>query len=278
MKFRQLNAEEIRCKSYPNKGGVLLLLYKDARADMNILDESVGKMNWKKEYRQNHSCVVSIYDKDKQEWVCKEDLGEGEGIKNTATDAFKRACVSWGIGRALYKTPEIFIPSRILTEHTVERNPETGGVDCYCHNTFRVEEIHYNEEESAVQNVTIGIYEKKMLVTKVTFPNTEKNIPQKQTSATSIQTVASEVEKTDGVNEECQTTPDITSSNTSLFADDEVLLIGNCRGEKYCDVIKTEKFRSFLKWVETASCNYPDEARIKQMKKLKQLVKLGQVS
>ena len=53
MKFRALRADEIDCRIrslYENKNGVgaVVLLYKDARVDMNILDETVGAMNWKK--------------------------------------------------------------------------------------------------------------------------------------------------------------------------------------------------------------------------------------
>lgn len=296
MKFRQLTADEIKCASYPNKGGVLLLLYKDARADMRILDEIAGEMNWKKEFRSDNSCVVSIYDQDKHEWISKEDLGEGQDVKSCASDAFKRACVNWGIGRALYKTPEIFIPANALTKHTVERNPETGEAVCYCKNTFCVEEVHYSKDESSVERVVIGIYDGKRLIQTLTFPNEENKIP-KETSSVTLPAAAdspdkettkpaSEQKTNQNQNQPAQqpkkeTVPTRNPDNSmtqngippqTLFADDEILLIGNCRGERYGDAVKTEKFHSFLKWVKTASCNYPDEARVKQMKKLKQLV------
>jgi len=75
--FRDLKADEIDVRIAQVKAtGVSLLLYKDARVDMNILDETVGAMNWKKHYlRDNANCVVSIYDKDKKEWIDKEDTG-----------------------------------------------------------------------------------------------------------------------------------------------------------------------------------------------------------
>ena len=112
--FRTLNADEIDCRvSQIASNYCTLLLYKDARVDMNILDETVGCMNWKKSYlRDNANCVVSIYDNGKKEWVSKEDTGTesfSEAEKGLASDSFKRACFNWGIGRELYTAPSIII-------------------------------------------------------------------------------------------------------------------------------------------------------------------------
>lgn len=117
MNFRTLRADEIDCRiSQIASNWATLLLYKDARCDMNILDETVGSMNWKREHtRDNANCVVSIYDKEKNEWVSKEDTGTEsftEKEKGLASDSFKRACVNWGIGRELYTSPTIFIIPR----------------------------------------------------------------------------------------------------------------------------------------------------------------------
>ena len=75
--FRLLKADEISCRvNQINDKGLTLLLYKDARVDMDILDETVGCMNWKKEYtRDNRNCIVSIWDEEKKEWISKEDTG-----------------------------------------------------------------------------------------------------------------------------------------------------------------------------------------------------------
>ena len=75
--FRLLEADEIECRvSTCNEKGVSLLLYKDARCDQNILDETVGPMNWQKEYsRENANCTVSLWDEKKQQWIAKEDTG-----------------------------------------------------------------------------------------------------------------------------------------------------------------------------------------------------------
>jgi len=95
-----------------NKGQyVTILAYKDARVDMERLDEVVGALYWKREHsRDNHNCTVSIYNKEIKEWISKEDTGtesNTERQKGLASDSFKRACFNWGIGRELYDYPLI---------------------------------------------------------------------------------------------------------------------------------------------------------------------------
>lgn len=95
-----------------NKGGyATILAYKDARVDMNRLDEVCGHMNWKREHtRDNANCIVSLWDEEKKQWVPKEDTGtesNTEKEKGLASDSFKRACFNWGIGRELYDYPVI---------------------------------------------------------------------------------------------------------------------------------------------------------------------------
>lgn len=114
--FRKLRADEIevRVGSVMN-GAATLLLYKDARCDMNILDETVGAMDWKKSYQLIDGqlfCTVEIWDDEKKEWVSKQDVGVEsytEAEKGRASDAQKRAAVAWGIGRELYTAPRIKI-------------------------------------------------------------------------------------------------------------------------------------------------------------------------
>ena len=112
--FRDLTAEEIECRvAQANEYGVSLLLYKDARCDQNILDETVGAMNWQRGHtRDNANCIVSLWDEKKQQWISKEDTGtesNTEKEKGLASDSFKRACFNWGIGRELYTAPNIKI-------------------------------------------------------------------------------------------------------------------------------------------------------------------------
>lgn len=114
LEFRKLRADEIDCRiGTISEKGLSLLLYKDARCDMNVLDETVGPLNWKREHtRDNQNCVVSIWDSEKKEWISKEDTGTAsntEAEKGLASDSFKRACVNWGIGRELYTAPFIWV-------------------------------------------------------------------------------------------------------------------------------------------------------------------------
>lgn len=137
--FRDLRADEIEVRvASVNEKGAKLLLYKDARCDMNILDETVGPMNWKRTHsRENANCIVSIWDESKQEWVSKEDTGTEsftEKEKGLASDSFKRACFNWGIGRELYTAPSIRVDKKDLK--TYERNGKTAVAD-----SFYVEKI-----------------------------------------------------------------------------------------------------------------------------------------
>ncbi len=112
--FRDLRADEIDCRvARCTEKGAQLLLYKDARADMIILDEQVGTENWQREHYEckgNLFCRVGI--RCGNEWVWKADCGaesNTEKEKGEASDSFKRACTNWGIGRELYTSPFIWI-------------------------------------------------------------------------------------------------------------------------------------------------------------------------
>ena len=114
--FRNLKSNEIDVRLAAVKDiGVSLLLYKDARVDQDILDETVGPMNWQRKHtRDNANCEVGIWDKEKGQWIWKEDTGTEsftEKEKGLASDSFKRACFNWGIGRELYTAPFIWIPN-----------------------------------------------------------------------------------------------------------------------------------------------------------------------
>lgn len=142
--FRRLNASEIDCRvSTINQKGLALLLYKDARVDMRILDETVGPMNWQKKYsRENANCTVSLWDAEKEQWISKEDTGTEsftEAEKGLASDSFKRACFNWGIGRELYTAPFIWIPASAC----MIKEGRNGKPACY--DRFKVTEIAYDE-------------------------------------------------------------------------------------------------------------------------------------
>lgn len=114
--FRDLTAEDIEVRVQSVKpNGVVLLLYKNARVDMAILDETVGTMNWQRSHEVingNLYCNVGIYYPETKGWVWKQDCGtesNTEKEKGERSDAFKRRCFNWGIGRELYTAPFIWV-------------------------------------------------------------------------------------------------------------------------------------------------------------------------
>lgn len=145
-KFRDLRADEIECRVAQAKdSGVSLLLYKDARCDMNILDETVGSMNWMRSHtRDNANCIVSLWDEAKKQWISKEDTGtesNTEKEKGLASDSFKRACFNWGIGRELYTAPFVWIEASACAALKEVGKDARGNPRYACYDTFVVQKI-----------------------------------------------------------------------------------------------------------------------------------------
>ncbi len=143
--IRLLTAGEIECRvGTISAKGLSLLLFKDARADQKILDETYGPMGWKRTHQSidgNLYCTVEVWDGLKNEWVSKQDVGTAgytEKEKGRASDSFKRACVNWGIGRELYTAPFIWVPASKAA--IIEKD---GKYACY--DKFSVSSIQYNE-------------------------------------------------------------------------------------------------------------------------------------
>ena len=111
MIFRKLTANDVEARVQScDENGFVLLLYKNARCDMNVLDETVGAENWQREHYEvkgNLFCRVGIWCNDA--WIWKADCGtesNTEKEKGESSDSFKRACFNWGIGRELYTAPK----------------------------------------------------------------------------------------------------------------------------------------------------------------------------
>lgn len=161
--FRTLNANEIDCRVQSvTEKGLVLLLYKDARADMIILDETVGAYNWKREHtRDNSNCIVSIWDEKKNQWISKEDTGTEsftEKEKGLASDSFKRACFNWGIGRELYTSPFIWIKAG-----DAEIKPKGQNFTTY--DKFEVEKVVCDEHKNIIGLAIINYKTKKRVFT-----------------------------------------------------------------------------------------------------------------
>lgn len=151
--FRLLRADEIECRvSTVKKNGCSLLLYKDARCDQNILDETFGIFGWERSHKligDRLYCTVSVRNPDTGEWIRKQDVGTEsytEKEKGQASDSFKRACFNLGIGRELYTSPFIWIGTDGCTIKEVN-----GRFTTYDH--FSVSNIEY--ENDRVSYLTI---------------------------------------------------------------------------------------------------------------------------
>jgi len=146
MEIRLLRADEIECRiGTINEKGLSLLLYKDARADMKILDETFGVFGWKRTHQSidgNLYCTVEIWDNEKKSWISKQDVGTvsyTEKEKGQASDSFKRACVSVGIGRELYSAPFIWVSAQ-------KCNIQRRNDKLICYDKFSVSEISYSKD------------------------------------------------------------------------------------------------------------------------------------
>lgn len=164
-KFRDLRADEIECRVQSVKeNGLVLLLYKDARVDMNILDETVGSSNWQNRFYEHKGilfCSLGIntnYDKPDlpDRWVWKDDAGvesNTEAEKGNASDARKRAGFAWGIGRELYSTPFTWVPAE-----KCNIKADVKGHKCY--DKFAVEKIIIENKQItalAIRNTTKNV-------------------------------------------------------------------------------------------------------------------------
>lgn len=119
--MRPLRADEIEVRvgqvgqDKKGNGYVNMLLYKNARVDMAILDETYGEFGWQCDYKEvkgNMYCGIAVLNEANGEWVWKWDCGtesNTEKEKGEASDAFKRAGFRWGIGRELYTAPKIYL-------------------------------------------------------------------------------------------------------------------------------------------------------------------------
>lgn len=146
-KFPLLQKQQIEVKvKKVVQSGAILLLYKTARTDMDILDSTVGPQNWTNDYREikgNLYCGIAIRNGD--EWIWKWDCGiesrsdgDGNEKKGEASDAFKRAGFRWGIGRELYTAPFVF--AMLPTEK------QGAGYRLAGTPKFRVDEIAYQDD------------------------------------------------------------------------------------------------------------------------------------
>ena len=160
--IRLLRADEIECRvAVINEKGLSLLLFKDARVDQKILDETFTPFGWKRSHQSidgNLYCTVEIWDKEKVQWIAKQDVGipsYSEKEKGQASDSFKRACFNWGVGRELYTAPFIWITAP-------NANIQKKGDKYTTGERFHVQEIRYNARREITGLVIVNSQGKKV--------------------------------------------------------------------------------------------------------------------
>jgi hypothetical protein len=153
MKFPILTKEQIEVRiAQVKKNGLSLLLYMDARAAAQLLDDAVGCLNWKCSYMcidGKMFCRVEIWDESKKEWIAKENVGTesySEAEKGQASDALKRAVATWGV-RELYTSPFIWIKS---TDCNISSENKLA-----CYDKFSVSDIEIEEQSRRITRLEI---------------------------------------------------------------------------------------------------------------------------
>ena len=152
--FRKLTADELEARvATVTEKGCSVLVYKDARVDQRVLDETVGPMNWQRDHKElkgNIYCGIGIWDDDKQQWIWKWDCGSEsntEKEKGEASDSFKRAGFNWGIGRELYTCPFVWFKAA-----DINITPKGSGYTT--RDSFEVNEIEYADNKVSYLVIT----------------------------------------------------------------------------------------------------------------------------
>lgn len=250
MEFRLLTKDEIEVKvKQVTEKGAVALLYKTARTDMSLLDETVGAENWQADYREikgNLYCGIGIWFNGERgyvwKWNCgtesRED-GEGNEKKGEASDAFKRAGTTWGIGRELYTAPFIF-----LNVETKEKNGKYYLVDKF--QTFEVSEITYNDNRT-IKSVTIVdnhgtvVYGRGAKRTSGAAPDIAPATPpktaQNQTKPTATVNTPTDNKKSAG---DRRTTVNALRAASKCSSDAIVLFMQNCTAKSYDDLTEAQ--------------------------------------
>lgn len=193
--FRLLNADEIEVRvKQVSQRGAIALIYKTARTDMDILDETVGADGWSCEYSEIHGnlfCGITINGVTK--WDCgiesRED-DDGNEKKGEASDAFKRAGFRWGIGRELYTSPFIFLSVK------TEKNEKSGKYQLVGYPDFVVSKIGYDDKRRIN---ALDISDEKSGEVVYSFRTGQKRIEERNEEQPSAEYAKAEADKMRGI-------------------------------------------------------------------------------
>ena len=214
IKIRALRADEIECKvAQVIDGKVQLLLYKDARCDYRILDETFGTLGWSDCYSRIGDvlfCSIMVYDEDTGMWIQKQNCGVesafGDKEKGEASDACKRACFNLGIGRELYTKIPIWINTETVPAGTKGdkkfyklKNPFQSWYVSYIETDNEKEKIMYIEISD---NKTKQVVFKWGIKGQIKTENNKANITNTPANKKPSETIVKPVEQPKVVNKE----------------------------------------------------------------------------
>jgi hypothetical protein len=238
--IRRLQAHEIDVRvasTSRDNSSCQVLLYKDSRVDMALLDEVFGVGNWQSDYfllKDVLFCKVGVRasaineDGDMFDWVWKtsngvESRGTGEddpnNIKGEASDSMKRACFLWGIGRELYEHKNTWIN---LTESDFNTYKGNDGKDKKTLKTrFKVVEVEYNENGQPTYLVIADQYDKVRYTSGKPSDNNKKQ-PTQNKAVENVSNV--QVDKSTQEQEKTHQSPTNVpqGANTSTPTQDEI--------------------------------------------------------
>ena len=227
MNFEKLKAEEIECRvKTVNEKGCSLLLYKTARVDAKMLDETVGAENWQNDFKEIDGVLYGgiAIKSDNGEWVYKWDCGtesNTEADKGRASDAFKRAGFKWGIGRELYSAPFIWISKKDVAIDEYKGRWTTRD-------RFKVTSIAY-EEDRIVELVIYNTSSNKKV-----FEMYKPKVPKMATINAQIKTLKLTDENIDEIKSKYQ-----VKELKEMTAEQKIEL-GQFLGQKLQDIKKEE--------------------------------------
>ena len=315
LKIRNLKANEIKpAVAKANAGGAVLLLWKNNLADLTILDEIIDSTNYEIRYPQENVCCISIWDGTKKCFVSKEGIGEGISPKSIANDALRRAGTAWGIGRELFSIGELFVPKEMLKAWSETETDGKKYFHCYDEFRVLDVQYSKDNAVIVYLKIAISQYGKQHHVIEFhlnedVVPESKepksgrssKKTADKETAekenVSDVEAKSDDAEKAvqDEKAEPASTSDDVEKNNDvekhsdmpekdveaqsaevkPLLADDEIILMGNCRNKAYKDVKDTPMFKSFLNWAKNATTKYSDAKTAEQFARIKEFANIA---
>ena len=136
--FRYLRPDEVEVRKGnfigKDQSKVELLLYKTARVDYALLDETFGPFNWCVQYKTENGILfagVGIKDPTSGAYIFKWNAGAEQNFereKSQASDAVKRAGFAWSLGVELYSAPRIVVANENKAYKVTELGCEDGKI------------------------------------------------------------------------------------------------------------------------------------------------------